>query len=73
MVIADIVALFLLVVGGINWGLIGVFEFDLVAFLFGGQGALLARVVYSLVGISAVWCISLFFKEDGIARNYKEI
>ncbi|MFI3206364.1 MAG: DUF378 domain-containing protein [Clostridia bacterium] len=72
MVFADILALFLSIVGGVNWGLIGIFQFDLVAWIFGGQDTLLARVIYSLVGISAIWCISLFFKENGIAKDAKE-
>ena len=59
----DRIALALLIVGGINWGLLGIFEFDLVAFIFGGQAAFLSRVVYTLVAISAIWCISLFFKD----------
>jgi len=50
----DIVAAILLVVGGLNWGLVGAFQFDLVATLF-GEGALLARIVYILVGLSAVY------------------
>ena len=45
----------LLIVGRINWGLVGLFQFDLVAALFGGQGSPLARVVYTLVGLSAIW------------------
>ncbi len=60
----DRIALLLLIVGGINWGLLGIFQFDLVAFIFGGQAAVLSRVIYVLVGISAIWCISLFFKEQ---------
>ena len=62
----DRIALFLLIVGGINWGLLGIFQFDLVAFIFGGQAAIISRIVYVLVGISAVWCISLFFKEQDL-------
>ena len=60
----DRIALLLLIIGGINWGLLGIFQFDLVAFIFGGQAAVLSRVIYVLVGISAIWCISLFFKEQ---------
>ncbi|MBR1863975.1 MAG: DUF378 domain-containing protein [Ruminococcus sp.] len=59
----DRIALALLIIGGINWGLLGIFEFDLVAFIFGGQGAPLSRIVYTLVAVSAIWCISLFFKD----------
>lgn len=65
----DKIALFLLVVGGLNWGLIGIFDFDLVAWLFGGQNAVLSRIIYTLVGISALWCISLFFKRNTVINN----
>ena len=51
----NIITLILLIVGGINWGLVGLAQFDLVAALFGGQDAALSRIVYTLVGISAVW------------------
>ncbi len=60
----DKLALILLIIGGINWGLVGIFSFDLVAWLFGGAGSLLSRTVYILVAISAVWCISLLFRRD---------
>ena len=59
----DRIALVLLIIGGLNWGLLGLFGFDLVAFIFGGQGAVISRLVYTLVAVSAVWCISLFFKD----------
>ncbi|MDO4944680.1 MAG: DUF378 domain-containing protein [Ruminococcus sp.] len=59
----DRIALALLIIGGINWGLIGIFSFDLVAFIFGGQAAVMSRIIYTLVAVSAIWCISLFFKE----------
>ena len=65
--IMDRIALVLSIIGGINWGLVGIFRFDLVAFLFGGQTATASRVVYTLVGLSALWCISLLFRErDGV-------
>jgi uncharacterized membrane protein YuzA (DUF378 family) len=51
----NFITLLLLVVGGINWGLVGLFQFDLVAALFGGQDAALARIVYILVGAAALW------------------
>ena len=63
------IALALLIIGGINWGLIGIFRFDLVAFLFGGQTAIISRIIYTLVAISAVWCISLFFSDRELAHN----
>ncbi len=65
----DKIALFLLIVGGVNWGLIGIFQFDLVAFLFGGSSAVLSRIVYTLVAISALWCISLFFRNNELVEN----
>lgn len=53
----NIVTLVLVIIGGINWGLVGLAQFDLVAAIFGGQDALPARVVYTLVGLSALWQI----------------
>ena len=53
----NLVTLVLVIIGGINWGLVGIAQFDLVATIFGGQDALLARVVYVLVGLSALWQI----------------
>ena len=61
--IMDRIALILTIVGGLNWGCVGLFRFDLVAYLFGGQTATVSRVVYTLVGLSAIWCISLLFRE----------
>ena len=59
----DKIALSLSIIGGLNWGLIGLFQFDLVAFLFGGSDSLLSRIVYALVGLSALWCITLLFRD----------
>ena len=63
MKIVDTIALVLIIIGAINWGLIGLFQFNLVQFIFGDM-TLLARLVYSLVGISGLWGIKLLFKED---------
>ena len=63
MSILDRIALALVVIGGINWGLVGIFRFDLVAWICGGQDAVVARIIYTLVGISALWCITLFFRD----------
>ena len=60
----DRIALALVIIGAINWGAIGLFQFDLVASLFGGQGAILSRIIYTLVALAGLWCISLFFRED---------
>ena len=60
----DRIALILVIIGGINWGSIGLFQFDIVAWIFGGQGAVVSRIIYTLVAIAAVWCISLLFRES---------
>ena len=60
----DKIALILTIVGALNWGGIGLFGFDTVAFLFGGQMALLARIIYALMGIAGLWCITLLFRSD---------
>ena len=62
--ILDKIALALVVIDGINWGLIGIFRFDLVAWIFGGQAAILSRIIYTLVGIAALWCITLIFRDS---------
>ena len=59
----DRIALILTIVGALNWGTIGLFQFDMVAFLFGGQDNIIARVVYSLVALGGIWCISLLFRD----------
>ena len=58
----DKIALALCIIGGINWGSIGIFGFDLLGALFGGQDAVFSRIIFTLVGLAALWCISLFFK-----------
>ena len=65
----DKVSLLLVIIGAINWALIGVFQFDLVAWIFGGQAAVLSLVVYTLVGAAGIWCISLLFRENAVART----
>ncbi len=62
----NIITLILIIVGGINWGLVGLARFDLVAALFGGQDASLARVVYILVGLSALWQLVPLFRATSI-------
>jgi len=59
----DRIALAILIIGGINWGGVGLFQFDLVAWIFGGQGAIVSRIIYTLVALSALWCITLLFRE----------
>ena len=59
--VMDRIALTLLIIGGLNWGCVGLFQFDLVAFLFGGQAALISRVLYTIIGAAGVWSISMLF------------
>lgn len=65
----DKIALVLAIIGGINWGSIGLFKFDIVAWIFGGSGTLLSRIVYTLVGLAALWCISFLFREDSVTST----
>lgn len=59
----DRISLILTIIGGVNWLLVGLFQFDLVAFICGGQAATISRIIYAVVGIAALWCISLLFRE----------
>ncbi|MBP3359603.1 MAG: DUF378 domain-containing protein [Clostridia bacterium] len=58
----DKTALVLVIIGAINWGLIGIFGFDAVAALFGGQASVLSRIIYTVVGLSGLWAITILFK-----------
>ena len=69
MKIVDRIALILTIIGGINWGLIGIFKFDLVAWIFGGQTAVMSRIVYTLVCLAAIWCISLLFRNTALLED----
>ena len=65
--IADRIALVLTIIGALNWGSIGIFKFDVVAYLCGGQTSSLSRVIYAVVAIAGLWCISLLFRERDTA------
>ena len=60
--IIDRIALLLVIVGALNWGSIGLFSFDLVAWLCGGQAAILSRIIYTAVALAGIWCISLLLR-----------
>lgn len=64
----DKIALILVIIGALNWGSIGFFGFDIVGVLFGGQGSLLARIIFALVGVAGLWSIGLLFKENEHTR-----
>lgn len=67
--IMDRIALILTIIGALNWGSIGIFSFDVVAWICGGQTATVARIIYTLVGLAGIWCISLLFKDRAVARD----
>ena len=58
----DIVSLILVIIGAVNWGLVGFARFDLVAWILGGQTAGFSRIIYALVGLAGLWCITLLFR-----------
>ena len=60
----DTVSLILVIIGAINWGLVGLANFDLVAWIFGGQTAVVSRIIYALVGLAGLWCITLLFRKN---------
>lgn len=60
----DKISLALVIIGAINWGSIGLFQFDIVAWIFGGQGAIVSRIIYTLVALAGVWCISMLFRNQ---------
>ena len=71
----DRLALIFLIIGGLNWGSVGLFKFDLVAWICGGQTAIISRIIYAVVGLCALWCISLLFRERNTVvknSNYDE-
>ena len=59
----DKIALTLLIIGGLNWGSIGIFQFDLVGFIGGGQNGVISSIIYIIVAMAAIWCISLLFRD----------
>ncbi len=63
MKIVDRIALILVIIGALNWGSVGLFAFDCVAFICGGQLAVLSRIIYALVGIAGLWCITFLFRD----------
>ena len=63
------IALLLVIIGAVNWGLIGIFQFDLVASIFGEQAAVVSRIIYTLVGAAGLWCISLLFCDREMVKG----
>ena len=72
MVIMDKISMILTIIGALNWGSIGLFRFDIVAWIFGGQTAVMSRIIYTVVALAGLWCISLLFRdpvEDGVTSR----
>lgn len=65
----DRIALILVIIGALNWGSIGIFNFDIVGALFGGQGSVFARIIFTIVGIAGLWAIGLLFKDKNMIEN----
>ena len=61
----DRLSLILIIVGGLNWGSVGIFGFYIVSWLFGGSAATVSRILYTLIGLAGIWCISLLFRSRG--------
>ena len=60
----DKIALILTVIGGINWGSVGIFGYDIVANLFGGSASLVSRIIYTVIAVASLWCLSFFFRSN---------
>ncbi len=56
-------ALVLVIIGALNWGLVGLFNFDLVGFIFGGTDALISRIIFTVVGLAGLWAITILFQK----------
>ena len=65
----DRIALILVTIGALNWGSVGLFKFDLVAWLFGGQAAIMSRIVYVIIALAGIWCISLLIRENEMVER----
>ena len=65
----DTLALILSIIGSVNWGLVGLFKFDLVAWIFGGQTSAISRIIYAVVGLAGLWCLTLLFRRNRIGLN----
>lgn len=69
--VMDRISLILTIIGALNWGSIGLFSFDIVAWICGGQGSMIARIIYTLVGLAGIWCITLLFRPRESYENSK--
>ena len=65
----DKISLILVFIGSLNWGAIGLFKFDVVSWLFGGQAAVVSRIIYTVVALAGIWCISMLFRENAVLKK----
>ena len=69
----DKLALILVIIGAVNWGAIGLFQFDIVGWIFGGQSAIISRIIFTVVALAGIWCISLLFRDNEVLVDNKEM
>ena len=69
----DRISLALIIIGALNWGSIGLFQFDIVGWIFGGQSAILSRIIFTVVALAGIWCISLLFRENEVLADNKDM
>ena len=68
----DRIALALVIIGALNWGAIGLFQFDIVGWIFGGQSAIISRIIFTVVALAGIWCISLLFRKNEVLATENE-
>ena len=67
----DYIALTLVIIGAINWGLIGLFRFDLVATIFGGMEGIISRILYTLIALAGLYCISFYGRNSHVGNHHE--
>ena len=72
-IMLDKLALILVIIGAVNWGAIGLFQFDIVGWIFGGQSAIVSRIIFTIVALAGIWCISLLFRENEVLADSKDV
>ena len=68
----DIIAMILMIIGALNWGLIGICQFDVVASVFGGMAGIVSRIIYTLFGLAGIWGIIMLCRKGGLDNKRKE-
>ena len=69
MKIVDRIALLLTIIGALNWGSIGLFKFDIVAWIFGGTDSMISRIIFTVVGLAGLWAITMLFRDKTDTRQ----